>query len=70
MIKYITKSKLSQNEKRIKLKQIKEIPYYRKGRGLSLGNYSSQLLAIFYLNNVDHYIKEELHFKYFLKYML
>ena len=69
MIKYITKSKLSQNEKRIKLKQIKEIPYYRKGRGLSLGNYSSQLLAIFYLNNVDHYIKEELHFKYFLKYM-
>ena len=69
MIKYIKKSKLSQNEKRIKLKQIKEIPYYRKGRGLSLGNYSSQLLAIFYLNDVDHYIKEELHFKYFLKFM-
>ena len=69
MINYIKNSKLSQNEKRIKLKQIKEIPYYRKGRGLSLGNYSSQLLAIFYLNNVDHYIKEELHFKYFLKYM-
>lgn len=30
---------------------------------------TSQILAIFYLNDVDHYIKEELHFKHYIRYM-
>lgn len=31
--------------------------------GLSIGNMTSQLLAIFYLNDLDHFIKETLHIK-------
>lgn len=31
--------------------------------GLGIGNMTSQILAIFYLNNLDHYIKETLHIK-------
>ena len=30
---------------------------------------TSQIFAIFYLNDVDHYIKEKLHFKYYVRYM-
>ena len=30
---------------------------------------TSQIFAIFYLNDVDHYIKEQLHFKYAIRYM-
>ena len=30
---------------------------------------TSQIFAIFYLNDVDHYIKEKLHFKYYIRYM-
>ena len=29
---------------------------------------SSQVLAIFYLNDLDHYIKEELKIKYYIRY--
>ena len=36
--------------------------------GLSLGTMSSQLLAIFYLSDLDHYIKETLHIKYYVRY--
>ena len=30
---------------------------------------SSQLLALLYLNDLDHYIKEELNIKYYIRYM-
>ena len=46
-----------------------EIPHYKKGKGLSIGAMTSQFLAIFYLNEVDHYIKEELKCKYYIRYM-
>lgn len=29
---------------------------------------TSQVLAVFYLNDLDHYIKEELHIKYYVRY--
>ncbi len=29
---------------------------------------TSQILAIFYLNDLDHYIKEQLHIKYYVRY--
>ena len=29
---------------------------------------TSQILAIFYLNDLDHYIKEKLHIKYYVRY--
>lgn len=45
------------------------IPYYLNNKGLSIGAMSSQFLAIFYLNDLDHFIKEELHCKYYIRYM-
>ena len=45
------------------------IPLYKKGVGLSIGAMTSQFLAIFYLNDLDHYIKEKLHCKYYIRYM-
>lgn len=36
--------------------------------GLSIGAMTSQALAIFYLNDMDHFIKEKLDIKYFVRY--
>lgn len=36
--------------------------------GLGIGNMTSQCLAIFYLNDMDHYIKEILKIKYYVRY--
>lgn len=46
-----------------------EIPYYKKGVGLSIGAQTSQFLAIYYLNDLDHLIKEKLGCKYYVRYM-
>ncbi|MBR3660681.1 MAG: RNA-directed DNA polymerase [Bacilli bacterium] len=35
---------------------------------LSIGFMTSQILGIFYLNDLDHYIKENLHIKYYVRY--
>lgn len=37
-------------------------------QGLSIGTMSSQTLAVFYLNDLDHYIKETLKIKYYVRY--
>lgn len=37
-------------------------------QGLGIGNMTSQVLAIFYLNDLDHFIKENLKIKYFIRY--
>lgn len=52
-----------------KKKELYSLPRYRKGKGLPIGNETSQLLAIYYLNELDHYIKEQLHIKYYVRYM-
>lgn len=36
--------------------------------GLYIGSMTSQILAIFFLNDLDHYIKEELKIQYFIRY--
>lgn len=38
-------------------------------RGVGLGSQVSQLLELLYLNDVDHYIKEQLRIKYYIRYM-
>lgn len=45
------------------------IPFYKKGVGLSIGAMTSQFLAIYYLNGLDHFIKESLGCKYYIRYM-
>ena len=37
--------------------------------GIPIGNQSSQLFALLYLNNLDHFIKEKLGIKYYGRYM-
>ncbi len=49
--------------------ELDKIPIYENGKGLPIGNMTSQILAIFYLNDLDHYIKEELKIKYYIRYM-
>ena len=46
-----------------------DIPYYKRNVGLSIGAMSSQFLAIYFLNDLDHYIKEVLGCKYYIRYM-
>lgn len=45
------------------------IPLYKDSKGLSIGAMTSQFFTIFYLNDLDHYIKEELRCKYYIRYM-
>lgn len=60
-----TREKLTQHQR----EQLDAIPLYKKGRGLAIGNMTSQLFAIYYLNDLDHYIKEQLKAKYYIRYM-
>ncbi len=38
-------------------------------KGVPIGNYTSQWFANFYLQNLDHYIKEQLKIPYYVRYM-
>ncbi len=53
----------------LKIKELHSLPRYKKGIGLPIGNETSQILAIYYLNELDHYIKEKLKIKYYIRYM-
>ncbi len=58
-------------QKRIKDKKAIQIVYNvidSDSDGLSIGNMTSQVLAIFYLNDMDHFIKEQLHIKGVIRY--
>ena len=66
--KEILKKKVS---RRIKDKDALDIVFRiidNEENGLGIGNMTSQVLAIFYLNDLDHYIKEELKIKYYIRY--
>ncbi len=39
------------------------------GKGLPIGNLTSQFLANVYLDRFDHYLKDELGYKYYIRYM-
>ena len=66
-IKRLMESNL--NDKYKKIREVEAIPIYEKGKGLPIGNMTSQIMAIYYLNELDHYIKEKLHSKYYIRYM-
>ena len=61
--------KISDKEKQIKISEVSKIPLYEFGKGLPIGNMTSQIIAILYLNELDHFIKEKLHIKYYCRYM-
>lgn len=53
------------------LKFTQKLLYNNAGqeKGIPIGNYTSQYFANIYLNELDHYIKEELQVKYYVRYM-
>ena len=59
----------------IKIKKILEkdnnlkLPLYEYGKGLPIGNLSSQCLSVYYLNKLDHFIIHDLHLKHYVRYM-
>ncbi len=49
---------------------LKEIIYSNEGKkGLAIGNYTSQMFANIYLNEIDQYVKNVLHCKYYFRYL-
>lgn len=45
------------------------LPFYEYGKGLPIGNLSSQCLSVYYLNRLDHFIIHDLHLKHYVRYM-
>jgi len=68
----INREKLKEKiKRRIKDKDALDIVFKiidSEDKGLGIGKMTSQVLAIFYLNDLDHYIKEELKIKYYIRY--
>ena len=60
---------INENINLINKKYNLELPIYKKGYGLSIGALTSQMLSIFYLNDLDHLIKEKLGCKYYIRYV-
>ena len=51
------------------IEETKEIPLYKYDKGCGIGDQTSQAFGLIYLNEICHFIKEELHIKYFINYM-
>lgn len=65
----INKINMEQDEKEMALKIIKKIISFNNENGLPIGNLTSQFFANFYLNGFDHYVKEKLRVKKYIRYM-
>lgn len=61
-------AKTFKDEKLLRL-LYKIVDSYPKDKGIPIGSYLSQYFGNFYLHTLDHYIKECLHCKYYIRYM-
>ena len=52
-----------------RLKEDRDIPNYLYGKGLPIGNMTSQFLSIYYLYKLDYFIVHDLGLKYYIRYM-
>lgn len=67
---YINKLKYNELKKvKVRREEIENIPIYKYNKGLPIGNLTSQFLAIYYLNGLDHYIIHNLKLKRYVRYM-
>ena len=62
------KNKLLKQDRKRK-EEIDNLSIYEYGKGLPIGNMTSQFLSIFYLYKLDHYIINNLKLKYMVRYM-
>ena len=60
---------INKNTYHDRLQELDSIPLYSYGKGLPIGNLTSQFLSIYYLNRLDHYIVHDLKIKCYLRYM-
>ncbi len=51
------------------IKEVEEIPLYEYGKGVPIGDQTSQAFGLIYLYEINHFIKEKLHIKYLINYM-
>ena len=49
--------------------ETRDIPLYEYDKGCGIGDQTSQAFGLIYLNEICHFIKEELHIKYLINYM-
>lgn len=68
-IKKAKKMNISNGEKEKLIYELNTIPRIKQNVSLPIGNLTSQILAIFYLNDLDHFLKEKLNCKYYIRYM-
>lgn len=68
-IEKIKNSTLSEKEKLIRIKEVEKIPLCEKGKSAPIGSMCSQIIAVMYLDKLNHFIKEKLHVKYYILYM-
>ena len=71
-LKEIEKKKIQEKnykDKNERLKEIDNIPLYIAGKGLCIGNMISQVVATFYLDELDKFIQEKLQIKAYGRYM-
>ena len=52
-----------------RINEVLDIPNYKYGKGLPIGNMTSQFFAIYYLSSLDYYIIHNLGIKYMIRYM-
>ena len=68
-INKIKQSSLSDREKKIRIEEVNRIPLCEKGKSAPIGSMCSQIIAVMYLDKLNHFIKERLHIKYYVLYM-
>lgn len=61
--------KYNYRDKEKRIQEINNLPMYNKNKGLCIGNMVSQVIATFYLDELDKYIQRELKIKAYCRYM-
>ena len=65
----ILKLNISEKEKKKRIVEVEKIPYCEKGKSAPIGSMCSQIIAVMYLDKLNHFIKEKLHIKHYVLYM-
>ena len=57
------------NEKMIKIHEVENISLCKNGKSAPIGSMCFQIIAVMYLDKLNHFIKEKLHIKHYVLYM-
>ena len=68
-INKIKKSLLSDKEKKKRILEVEKIPLCEEGKSAPIGSMCSQIIAVMYLDKLNHFIKEKLKIKRYVLYM-